>query len=145
MDIYTVGFTQKSAELFFTLLADNAITLLMDIRLRPGGQLSGFSKGSDLAYFLDRLCNGCGYLHAPQLAPTKEILDEYRKDEDWARYERRFGRLMDERDVPAALDKSLFTNNRVCLLCSEATPEQCHRRLVAERLARVWKAQVVHL
>jgi uncharacterized protein (DUF488 family) len=145
MKIYTIGFTQKSAETFFTLLADNDITLLADIRLRPGGQLSGFSKGSDLAYFLERLCNGCGYLHLPLLAPTKEILDGYRSDGDWARYERRFRMLMDERNVPDTLDRALFANHRVCLLCSEATPEQCHRRLVAERLARGWGAEVMHL
>ena len=145
MDIYTIGFTQKSAEAFFTLLAQHEITLLADIRLRPGGQLSGFSKGSDLAYFLDRLCNGCRYLHMPLLAPTKDILDGYRRDDDWARYARRFHSLMDERSIPQALDKALFTDYRVCMLCSEATPEQCHRRLVAERLARAWEARVVHL
>ncbi len=144
MEIYTIGFTQKSAETFFTLLAENQITLLADIRLRPGGQLSGFSKGSDLAYFLDRLC-GCAYQHMPLLAPTKDILDGYRKDGDWTRYERRFRLLLDERRVPDALDKALFEANRACLLCSEATPEQCHRRLVAERLAKAWQAQVVHL
>lgn len=145
MEIYTIGFTQKSAETFFGLLATNRITLLVDIRLRPGGQLSGFCKGSDLAFFLDRLCNGCGYLHLPLLAPTAEILDGYRLDKDWARYEQRFGLLMQDRHVPDVLDRMLFTSKRACLLCSEATPEQCHRRLVAELLADAWGSKVVHL
>ena len=145
MQLYTIGFTQKSAESFFTLLAENSVSLLADIRLRPGGQLSGFAKGTDLRYFLDRLCGGCGYVHLPLLAPTPEILDGYRSDHDWARYERRFAALMDERNVPGALDRALFAGNRVCLLCSEATPDQCHRRLVAQRLAAAWNAKVVHL
>lgn len=145
MEIYTIGFTQKSAETFFGLLSANRVSLVVDIRLRPGGQLSGFSKGSDLAFFLDRLCNGCGYLHLPLLAPTREILDDYRRDHDWPRYARRFQSLMEDRHVPEVLDQGLFANNRACLLCSEATPAQCHRRLVAEQLVRAWGSEVIHL
>jgi hypothetical protein len=80
------------------------------------------------------------------LAPTNDILTDYRKDHKWDRYVQRFEALMDERNVPSALDKALFTETPSCLLCSEATPEQCHRRLVAERLAKNWpELEVVHL
>jgi uncharacterized protein (DUF488 family) len=143
--LYTVGFTKKSAERFFDLLSENGIGRLIDIRLNPHGQLSGFSKQEDLAYFLDRLI-ACDYRHLPVLAPTNEILTDYRKDHKWDRYVQRFEALMDERDVPAALDKAVLTETPSCLLCSEATPERCHRRLVAERLTRSWpELEVVHL
>lgn len=145
MKIYTIGFTKKSAEQFFDLLQKNGVNQLMDIRLHPSGQLAGFTKQDDLAYFLARLI-GCDYRHMDSLAPTDEILSNYRKDHDWKRYVERFEALMDERNIPETLDKGLFENNRCCLLCSEATPEQCHRRLVAERLARRWPGvEVVHL
>lgn len=145
MNIFTIGFSGKSAERFFALLAEHGVGRIVDIRLRPGGQLSGFAKGSDLAWFLQRL-NGCDYAHLPELAPTAEILDTYRKDHNWNRYVADFEALLDERQIPGTLDRASFERQASCLLCSEATPEHCHRRLVAERLARAWPGvAVVHL
>ncbi len=146
MKLYTIGFTQKRAETFFELLRQNGVRRLVDIRLNPGGQLSGFAKQEDLPYFLTHLADGCEYLYLPELAPTKEILSEYRSSSDWERYERRFKRLMDERDIPKGLNQADFANHACCLLCSEPTPEKCHRRLVAERLASVWPGvEIIHL
>ena len=145
MNLFTIGFTQKSAQQFFQLLAENGVRRLIDTRLNPHGQLSGFSKKDDLAFFLDRLI-GCEYHHLPVLAPAHEILSDYRKDHKWDRYVARFEALMDERSIPAALDKSLFTGAAACLLCSEATPEKCHRRLVGERLVNAWpEFNLIHL
>jgi uncharacterized protein (DUF488 family) len=145
MQIYTIGFTKKSGEKFFGLLKENRIGRLIDVRLNPGGQLSGFAKKDDLAYFLRELI-GCEYHHLDFLAPSEDILKTYRQDKDWQRYERRFEALMDERDVLNRLDLTLFTEKPCCLLCSEDMPDKCHRRLVAERLARHWPdVEIVHL
>jgi len=145
MKLYTIGFTQKPAERFFGLLAEHGVEQVIDIRLKPNGQLSGFAKQHDLAWFLEHL-NGAGYIHLPQLAPSDEIRDAYRQDHDWERYVPRFEALMDERGIPETLDRHLFAGRVSCLLCSEPTSERCHRRLVAERLARAWSyVEVVHL
>ncbi len=144
--LYTIGFTQKSAERFFGLLADAGVRRLVDTRLKPGGQLAGFANGRDLPYFLDRLAGGCGYVHLPVLAPTAAVLGDYRDDGDWGRYVARFEALMDERGIPGMLDRTAFSKEPNCLLCSEATPGQCHRRLVAERVRRAWSdLEIVHL
>jgi len=146
MRIYTIGFAQKRAETFFGLLLGNNIQWVADIRLNPGGQLAGFTKQEDLAYFLRRLVAGCRYVHIPLLAPTKEILSDYRADGDWARYQARFETLMDERRIPEVLNRADFEEATACLLCSEPTPDYCHRRLIAERLAAHWpNVEVVHL
>ncbi len=146
MILYTIGFTQKRAENFFEILRINGVQRLVDIRLNPGGQLSGFAKKEDLPYFLNRLANRCDYVHMLELAPTKEILEAYRKDGNWGRYQVRFEKLMEDRNIPVILDRALFENQINCLLCSEATPEHCHRRLVAERLALHWaNMEIVHL
>jgi uncharacterized protein (DUF488 family) len=146
MKLYTIGFTQKSAQEFFETLRNHRVQVLLDIRLRPSGQLAGFAKQEDLPYFLGLLADGCQYLHLPELAPTKEILDGYRADHDWPKYAAHFEALMDERDIPRALDQALFEKHDCCLLCSEAQPEKCHRRLVAERLAAAWpNLEVIHL
>jgi uncharacterized protein (DUF488 family) len=145
MRLYTIGFTKKSAEQFFGLLKANDVRCLVDIRLHPGGQLSGFAKGDDLPYFLRELA-GCDYRHLAELGPTDDILRPYRQDHDWPKYARAFEDLMDARDIPTALDEGFFRAGACCLLCSEDTPEKCHRRLVAERLASIWAdVEIVHL
>ena len=146
MRLYTIGFTQKHAEQFFGLLRSSGVARLVDIRLNPGGQLAGFAKKEDLPFFLYHLVDGCEYRHLPELAPTKEIMADYRASNDWMKYQTLFQRLMDERHIPEELDRTLFISATCCLLCSEATPEHCHRRLVAERLATYWPdVQVIHL
>jgi uncharacterized protein (DUF488 family) len=146
MKLYTIGFTQKKAEEFFGLLRDNRIERLVDIRLKPSGQLSGFAKQEDLPYFLRELANGCQYTHMPFLAPTKEILEDYRAGGGWMRYVERFELLMDERHIPFSLGRAIFERERCCLLCSESLPEKCHRRLVAERIASFWtNVDIEHL
>lgn len=146
MKLYTIGFTQKNAKSFFELLRQHGVRRVVDIRLKPNGQLSGFTKQDDLPFFLSRLVEGCQYVHMPLLAPTKEILGDYRTDADWSRYVTRFQALMDERRIPEILDQVAFRRLASCLLCSESMPEQCHRRLVAERMAAHWPdIEISHL
>jgi len=146
MKLYTIGCTQKRAEQFFSLLLEHGMQRLVDIRLNPSGQLAGFAKKEDLPYFLSRLANGCQYIHMPELAPTWEIRDEYRRDHDWEQYVSRFEALMDTRKIPETLDLAGFEGMVSCLMCSEPTTDHCHRRLVAERLALHWpNVEVVHL
>lgn len=131
--IYTIGFTRKPAEEFFSLLRDAGVRHLIDIRLNNTGQLAGFAKQRDLAFFARELA-GADYLHLPELAPTQELLDAFRKHGGpWEEYEAGFARLMDERTAYARFDRRLLEEG-ACLLCSEASPEHCHRRLVAEGL-----------
>ncbi len=137
--IFTIGFTKKTAEEFFRLLQDAGVQKLVDIRENRGGQLAGFAKYPDLAYFLDRLL-GIAYDYQPALAPSTEIRVAYRKSKDWDVYERSFRKLMENREVLARLDPDQY-EGKVALLCSEDQPDKCHRRLVAEILARHWNAR----
>ena len=146
MKVFTIGFTQKRAETFFDLLRRHEIQRLVDIRISPDGQLSGFAKREDFPYFLSRLVPGCRYVYMPELAPTKEIMREYRADGNWPRYVERFEALMRERRIPESLPRADFETLRSCLLCSESTAAQCHRRLVGERLIAHWPAvELIHL
>ena len=145
MEIYSIGFTQKSAGQFFDLLKSHGIRRLLDIRRNNVSQLAGFSKRDDLAYFLREIV-GADYRHEPMLAPTQEILDAFKKQKgSWADYERDFNALMAEREIDKRLDRTSFEVPTV-LLCSEPTPEHCHRRLVIEYLDRNWgDVRAVHL
>ena len=145
MTLHTIGFTKKSAARFFDLLRQSGAQRIVDVRLNNTSQLAGFAKRDDLPYFLEQLC-GMEYLHLPQLAPTPELLTAYRKEHrDWAVYRRQFLNLLNERNIAAQADlRPLLAD--ACLLCSEHTPDRCHRRLTAEYLSHHWGAiQIVHL
>jgi len=142
--LYTIGFTKKSLRRFTELLQDAKVDALVDTRLRNNSQLSGYAKRDDLAYVMELL--GIAYEHQPDLAPTTEILDTYRKDKDWEQYVQKFNPLIQERTIQA-IGQELFQRYQApCLLCSEATAENCHRRLVAEYWAKhIPDLEVTHL
>ena len=144
MKIFTIGFTKKSANRFFELLRTSGARRVVDVRLNNVPQLAGFAKRDDLAYFLAEIC-GMDYVHLPVLAPTKQILDDFKKKNgDWSTYESRFLDLMRVRRVEQTVSRETVADG--CLLCSEDTPEHCHRRLVAEYLERHWGGiDITHL
>lgn len=136
MKLFTIGFTKKSAETFFTRLQSAGVQRLVDVRLNNVSQLAGFAKKNDLAYFTRSICH-IDYIHVPSLAPTKDILDAYKKHKgEWELYERQFLSLMRSRRVEDSTRSELVDGS--CLLCSEERPHQCHRRLVAEYLREHW-------
>lgn len=145
MEIYTIGFTKKSAADFFGALSHVGIQQLVDVRLNNVSQLAGFTKRDDLAFFMSVICHGT-YLHEPLLAPTQEMLDRYKKGGGkWSEYEVAFLDLMAARRIEEKIDPSLFAR-RTVLLCSEPTPDRCHRRLVVEYLGERWGGvQGIHL
>ena len=134
--VFTIGFTKKKAEKFFTELCNAGVKRVIDIRLNNVSQLAGFAKRDDLCYFLKKICD-IDYIHIPELAPTKEILDEYKKNGgDWSVYEKDFIELIKKRKIENKITKKMLNNS--CLLCSEDEPDHCHRRLVAEYLRKKW-------
>ena len=142
--LYTIGFTKKNALQFFNSLKRNNIKTLIDIRLNNNSQLAGFTKKDDLNYFLSEIC-GIKYIHTTDLAPTERILKDYKdKVTDWKMYESAFIDLIEKRRI-----EKLFTISELddaCLLCSEPTVDNCHRRLVAEYLSKKFpEIKIIHL
>jgi uncharacterized protein (DUF488 family) len=137
MKLFTIGFTKKSAETFFTRLKSAGVRRLIDVRLNNVSQLAGFTKKDDLRYFTKAICN-IEYVHLPELAPTADILNEYKKAKngDWQLYERQFLELIRARHIEDTTPRQLLDGG--CLLCSEEKPDHCHRRLVAEYLKDKW-------
>lgn len=146
MKIYTIGFTQKTAREFFNKIKTNNIDLLIDIRLNNVSQLAGFAKGKDLEYFLKEICN-CDYVHDDVFAPTKELLENYRAGKvSWQQYEETFAKIMTSRQIEERFKKLYARHEKICLLCSEQTAEQCHRRLVAEYLQKHFdNIEIIHI
>ena len=145
MNIYTIGFTKKTAKEFFEKLQGTDAKYLLDTRLNNNSQLAGFTKKGNIDYFIDKLTE-MDYLEFPILAPTSEILKQYRSDGDWGAYEVKYNRMLVDREVARKIDPALFADGAV-LLCSEPTAEKCHRRLAAEFLQKevLFGSTIVHL
>jgi len=144
MKIFTIGFTKKSAQTFFTELKTAGVKRLIDVRLKNVSQLAGFTKRDDLRYFTKEIC-GIEYVHVPILAPTADILDAFKKHKgDWRVYEEKFLDLMQSRRIEETVTLEVLDGG--CLLCSEEKPLHCHRRLVAEYLKEKWGGiEIEHL
>lgn len=144
VQLFTIGFAETTAEHFFGLLHGAAVKRVIDVRLNNTSQLAGFSKKEDLRFFL-RSLGSIEYVHIPELAPTQQILDAYKKHKgSWTAYEAEFRAIMASRRVEKVISREQA--NFGCLLCSEKRPDQCHRRLVAEYLENVWgHMQTTHL
>jgi len=142
--LYTIGFTGKPAEVFFNLLMNADVKTLVDTRINNVSQLAGFAKGSDLKFFAKEICN-ISYQHNIDFAPTKELLTQYRnKKINWQEYETEYLNLLDLRKVAKKTNIELL--HEQCLLCSEHTPDKCHRRLLAEYFKHTNnQIEIIHL
>ncbi len=143
MNIYTIGFSQKSAKEFFELLKENGVKTLIDARLNNKSQLAGFTKGKDLPYFLKEIAN-IEYVHELLLAPTKDLLDGYKKETiSWEEYVDTYPIILKERNLEKIIDVSTYDN--ACILCSEPTADQCHRRLAAEYIQAAFPHEAINI
>lgn len=145
--LFNIGFTQKTAEQFFGILKTNNIDCLVDIRLNPNGQLSRFAFEKDLPFFLDKLVNGCKYVHREDLAPKKELLKEVRDkstamSKDYKVFEKAFFKQLEECSHIDDFVDAFNKYENVALLCSEPTTEKCHRRLVSEMLLKKFSKDI---
>lgn len=146
-NIYTIGFTKKSAETFFGLLQKNDIDILLDVRLNNTSQLAGFSKYPDIKYFLNQICN-IRYISDTEFAPEEWILKDYKsKKISWDQYVVHFDELMGKRDINNYIISNYdkFNDKNICLLCSEEKPIHCHRLLIAQRFKAIYGTNIINL
>lgn len=147
MAIYTIGFTKKTAEIFFETLKSNNVDVVLDIRLNNTSQLASFAKYPDIKYFLKKLVN-CDYIHDVNFAPEEKTLKDYKcKQIDWSGYVEQFNNTMNTRNIKQHIvDKHFdFKNKNICLLCSESKHNECHRSLVSQYFKDVFGVSIVNL
>lgn len=134
--VFTIGYAGRNGRDFFTTLKQTGIKKIIDVRLYNTSQLAGFTKKCDLEYFLQAIV-GADYVHLPVMAPTRGLLNDYKKGEvSWEQYESQFKSIITQRQIERHIE--LEDLDMSCFLCAEATADNCHRRLVAEYMARIW-------
>lgn len=145
--IFTIGFTKKTAQVFFELLKNNKVNTVLDVRLNNTSQLAGFSKYPDIEFFLNEICN-INYISDAKFAPTEQILKDYKKKKiSWDNYVLEFNKVMDSRKIDEYIEIKYknYAYDNICLLCSEEKHINCHRSLVARHFSDVLGGNVVHL
>lgn len=142
--VFTIGYAGKNARQFFSILKQAGIRKVIDVRLYNTSQLAGFTKKQDVEYFLQAIV-GAKYIHMPIMAPTKQLLNDFKKRViSWQQYETEFKSIITRRQIDKHI--TLQDMDMSCFLCSEATADNCHRRLVAEYLAGLWpNISIIHL
>ena len=129
--LFTIGYQRRPLSELIGLLQKAGVDAVIDIRLRNTSHLAGYTKRDDLAFLL-REGFAIAYEHRPELAPTAEIFDAYAEDHDWPAYKDHFLPLLTTRKTESLGQEILSRHRAPCLLCREAMPEHCHRRLVAD-------------
>ena len=144
--IFTIGSSRKTAEEFFETLKACGVTKIIDVRLNNTSQLLAFAKYPDIEYFTKKILRG-KYFHDRKFTLSEKILVRYKKNQiDWDEYEKEFAELMNYRDIDIYIADHYADEENYCLLCTEPTPEYCHRRLVAEKIKEVLEdVEIVHL
>ncbi|RBQ23990.1 hypothetical protein ALNOE001_05380 [Candidatus Methanobinarius endosymbioticus] len=144
MEIFTMVSSRKSAEEFFNNINQNKIELVLDVRLHNHSQLLGFTKGTDLEYFLDNI-SSCKYVHDERFCQTEEVLENYRKKIiNWEEFEKKYLEFIEKRDMVTLFNKKYGNLHNVLILCSGKSPKTCHGRLLAQKLAKPPK-KVIYL
>ena len=138
--IFTIGFSGKKPDDFLDILNAAKINCVWDIRLWRASAYVPFYSGDSLASVL-----GARYEYHPEFAPTTEILTGYKNGTiSWADYEKMYRELLAARRPTVGAEPATF--DRICLLCTEKSAVQCHRRLAAEYIAsQIPDIDITHL
>ena len=142
MKIYTVGYEGLDIDSFLSLLAENDIETVVDVREMPLSRKPGFSKKS-LASVLN--LSGREYVQRVDLGCPKLVRDRYREDGNWKRYTEGFMKHLKAQDDAIAELSALAATSNCALLCYEADPNFCHRSMVASAVKDYCGARVTHI
>jgi uncharacterized protein (DUF488 family) len=143
VEIMTIGYEGLTQRKFLDLVRACGVDRIIDVRELATSRRVGFSKNA-LSNFLEKA--GISYTHLPELGCPRSIRHDYREDQNWRRYTKRFCAYLATCDDTLHAVAYLATTERCCLLCFEEDFNFCHRTFVAERLGEFTDAlRINHL
>ena len=136
--VFTIGHSTRSIEDFLALLTENAIEQIADVRRFPGSRRhpqfgqDEFSKSLADAHI--------GYTHFLALGGRRSSPSEAKHNSPWR--VAAFAAYADYMQTPeftaAFGDLEVFAAaKRTAIMCAEAGPWRCHRRLIADQFIAV--------
>jgi uncharacterized protein (DUF488 family) len=144
VQVFSVGHSNRSLDDFQDLLGTRAIEVLVDVRRFPVSRRYPHFSAERLKRSL--AAEGTEYVHEPELgghrAPDPASRNTAWKNDALRGYADRIEALPFRDAVARVVERA--RRARTCVLCAEAEPEQCHRRILADVLASLG-CEVVHL
>lgn len=142
--IATIGYEGATIASFQEALRGASIDLLVDVRALASSRRPGFAKTRLAANAKEA---GAEYLHLRALGTPADGRAAARagRHAEMHRIFRQQLATPEAQEQLALVADLVRQGRRVCLLCFEAKPEHCHRSIVADALARIVPATVVHL
>ena len=142
--LFTAGHSTRPVEELIALLAEHGVRLLVDVRRFPGSRRHPQFSRDALAGSL--AAAGIDYLHEPDLGGRREPRPDSPNTAWRVAAFRGYADYMDSPSFAAALDRLLggAAESRTAILCAEAVPWRCHRRLISDA-ATVRGVEVLHI
>lgn len=140
----TIGYEGTTVPLFLETLTRAKIDLLVDVRAVAMSRRPGFAKSALTANLKEA---GIEYLHLRKLGTPAEGRAAARagKHAEMHRiFLERLGTIESQAEL-YALAELVQSGRRIAILCFEADPAHCHRRLVAQALQGMMPLEVEDL
>ena len=139
--LYTIGHSTRELADFLALLTENRIEALADVRRFPGSRRYPRFNRETLNAAL--IAEGIEYSHFPDLGGRRTTRNQSSPNNAWrvAAFAA-YADYMLTAEFAEAFDelKSLAQKKRTCIMCAEALPWRCHRRLIADQfVAEGWQ------
>jgi len=132
--LFTIGYAGFSISDFIGALRRNGIQLLVDIRENPFSRMKDFSAKNLSGHLASAKLE---YLHLKQLGCPAEIRRALKESGDFLAYKSSYGRHLETQIDTLNKLHNLLQSNNLCLMCLEQDETDCHRLIVAERLAEI--------
>jgi uncharacterized protein (DUF488 family) len=138
--LWTIGHSNRDLADFITLLAAERIEVVADVRRFPGSRRYPHFGSEALSASLAEA--GLDYIHFPSLGGRRTKRSHSTQNAGWqvAAFAA-FADYMLSEEFESAFQElfALAVERRTAIMCAEALPWQCHRRLIADQfVARGW-------
>ena len=134
LTVYTIGHSTREFDEFVSLLKENSIELLADVRSFPGSRKFPHFNGESLEVTLPEI--GIEYIHLKQLGGRRRVNADS-KNTAWRNDAfRGYADYMDTEDFRKGIDElvDLAEEKRTAIMCSEAVWWRCHRSMISDFL-----------
>jgi uncharacterized protein (DUF488 family) len=132
--VFTAGHSTRPVEELLALLVEHGVTTLVDVRRYPASRRHPQFSHDALAASLAGA--GILYVHEPDLGGRRTARPDSPHTAWRVAAFRGYADYMETPEFQAALDRLALRAQRetVAILCAEAMPWRCHRRLISDAL-----------
>jgi uncharacterized protein (DUF488 family) len=143
--IWTIGHSTRKIDIFLSLLSENGIKLVADVRIFPGSKRYPQFGSDALAKSLGE--QGIRYEHFPELGGRRKAKPDSHNTAWRNEAFRGYADYMETDDFRKGIARLVYLaeeSGPTVILCAEAVWWRCHRSLISDYL-KVRGVEVIHI